>query len=50
MSELCDICGLDKETKQECPYMGCPKLWDEVRIDIIGQNGNEGEHYDEKDV
>lgn len=24
----------------------CDK-WDEGRIDVIGQNGNDGEHYDE---
>ena len=43
---LCDVCGQDKETKQECGYMSCPKLWDEVRIDRIGQNGPTGEHYE----
>lgn len=44
---LCDICGKDKENKEECAYMSCPKLWDEARIDIIGQNGNDGVIYDE---
>ena len=44
--ELCDICGKDKENKEECGYMSCPKLWDEVRIDRIGQNGPTGEHYE----
>ena len=45
-SPLCDICGKDKENKEECGYMSCPKLWDEVRIDRIGQNGNEGLAYE----
>ena len=45
---LCDICGKDKDTKLECAFMSCPKLWDEARIDQIGQNGNDGVHYDER--
>ena len=51
---LCKICGLDTKTKQECAWTSCPKNfeeeeWNEERIDVIGQNGNDGLHYNEKD-
>lgn len=49
---LCKICGKDLEKVAECAWTSCPLLfeneedWDESRMDIIGQNGNDGDHYD----
>jgi hypothetical protein len=39
---LCDICGKNLKSTQECAWTGCPLNWDEKRVDIIGQNGNVG--------
>lgn len=39
---LCDVCGKDLNTTQECAWTSCPKNWDEKRADIIGSNGNIG--------
>ena len=35
--------------REEIPTnAGVPVIWpDDARIDVIGQNGNEGEHYEE---
>jgi hypothetical protein len=44
---ICDICGKDLDKVQDCAWTSCPLLWDEQRIDQVGQNGNNGEHYDE---
>lgn len=41
----CQICGKDLDSPEECAWTSCPKLFDENRIDRIGQNGNTGEHY-----
>jgi hypothetical protein len=44
---LCQICGKDLSKVLECAWTSCPKdNWDESRIDIISQNGNEGLHYE----
>ena len=45
----CKICGKILEDTKECAWTSCPLLfddWDEGRMDIIGQNGNDGEHYE----
>lgn len=52
--DLCNRCY--SEIKDEVDAVGRPDLqeddleneddWDEDRTDIIGQNGNEGEHYE----
>lgn len=46
---LCKICGKELKNVLECAWTSCPLLfeWDENRIDQIGQNGNNGEHYEE---
>jgi|LakMenEpi03Aug12_release.lakeMendotaPanAssembly.Ray.scaffolds.fasta_scaffold333167_2 hypothetical protein len=44
---LCDICGKSLNGTKECAWTGCPLNWDESRLDTIGQNGNEGLHYNE---
>jgi hypothetical protein len=45
---LCKICGKVLGSTKECAWTGCPLNWgDENRIDIVGQNGNEGLHYEE---
>jgi hypothetical protein len=47
---LCKICGKELSTVKECAWTSCPKWlaeWDEERADRIGQNGNEGLHYEE---
>lgn len=46
---ICNLCGKDLDKVKECAWTSCPLLqeWDENRIDVIGQNGNDGEHYDE---
>ena len=47
-SSLCQICGKDLSKVTECAWTSCPKdNWDEDRIDNIGQNGNNGDHYNE---
>ena len=43
---LCAICGKDMKSTKECAWTSCPLNWDEGRVDVIGQNGNEGLHYD----
>jgi hypothetical protein len=45
-SALCDICGKELIKVTECAWTSCTLNWDEKRIDIIGQNSNEGLHYD----
>lgn len=46
-STFCQICGKDLNKVTECAWTSCPKdYWDEARIDNIGQNGNEGLHYE----
>lgn len=49
---ICNICGLDMEQKTECAWTSCPKNFewpsDESRIDVVGQNGNDGLHYNEQ--
>lgn len=48
-SSLCQICGKELSKVTECAWTSCPKdAWDESRIDKIGQNGNEGLHYNEQ--
>jgi hypothetical protein len=51
MSEtLCKICDKELDKVKECAWTSCPLLfedWNEDRIDIVGQNGNTGEHYNE---
>jgi hypothetical protein len=46
---LCKVCGKDLSNTKECGWTSCPLLfedeWYEQRIDTIGQNGNDGEHY-----
>jgi len=41
-----------KEPLNEYPDNGNdPEKWDEARVDVVGSNGNTGEHYEElKDV
>jgi hypothetical protein len=45
---LCDVCGKSLTATKECAWTGCPLNWDEARVDIIGQNGPTGEHYEEE--
>jgi len=46
---LCNVCGKSLSAKgQECAWTSCPLNWDEARVDIIGQNGPTGEHYEEE--
>jgi hypothetical protein len=42
----CNICGKNLETTKECAWTGCSLNWDEKRVDTVGQNGNEGTHYE----
>ena len=44
---LCDICGKTLNAVSECAFTGCPLNWDESRVDVIGQNGPTGDHYEE---
>jgi len=44
---ICDICGKVLDPKKECAFTGCPLNWDESRVDVIGQNGPTGDHYEE---
>lgn len=43
---ICKVCGKTFSAVKECAWTGCELHWDESRVDIIGQNGNEGEHYE----
>lgn len=43
---LCQVCGKDTAATKECAWTSCPLNWDEKRIDVISQNGNDGLHYD----
>ena len=43
---LCQVCGKDTASTKECAWTSCPMNWDEKRIDVISQNGNDGLHYD----
>jgi len=46
---LCKLCGKTLKAKgNECAYTACPLNWDETRLDTIGQNGNDGLHYEEQ--
>jgi len=44
---LCDVCGKPLDTTKECAWTSCPLNWNESRVDIIGQNGPTGDHYEE---
>ena len=41
----CDVCGKDMSKVTECAWTSCPLNWDEKRVDVVGQNGNDGLHY-----
>lgn len=43
---LCQVCGKDTANTKECAWTSCPMNWDEKRIDVISQNGNDGLHYE----
>jgi len=43
---LCDICGKNLSAVKECAWTSCPLNFNESRIDVIGQNGNDGDHYE----
>lgn len=43
---LCNVCGKALGTTKECAWTSCPLNWDEARLDIIGQNGPTGDHYE----
>jgi len=45
---LCNICGKSLADTKECAWTSCPLIWNERRLDTIGQNGNTGEHYEEE--
>lgn len=49
---LCKICGKSLGSTKECAWTSCPLNWgdeaSEKRQDTIGQNGNEGLHYEGK--
>lgn len=49
MANLCDICGKELTKVAECAWTSCPLNWNEGRIDIIGQNGNDALVYEELD-
>ena len=42
---LCNVCGKSLGATKECAWTSCPLNWDETRVDIIGQNGPTGDHY-----
>jgi hypothetical protein len=44
----CDICGKPLDPNIECAWTGCPLNWNESRVDVIGQNGPTGDHYEEQ--
>ena len=43
---LCSICGKELSKVTECAWSSCSLLWNEKRIDVVAQNGNEGLHYE----
>jgi hypothetical protein len=43
---ICNVCGKTLALTKECAWTGCQLNWDEDRVDIVGQNGNDGEHYE----
>jgi hypothetical protein len=43
---ICNVCGKTLSTTKECAWTGCQLNWDEDRVDIVGQNGNDGSHYE----
>jgi hypothetical protein len=45
---VCDVCGKVLDATKECAWTSCPLNWDESRVDVIGQNGPTGEHYEEE--
>jgi hypothetical protein len=45
---LCKVCGKTLNTTKECAWTSCPLNWDEARVDVIGQNGPTGDHYEEQ--
>lgn len=42
---LCEICGKEMNSVKECAWTSCPINFNEARMDVIGQNGNDGDHY-----
>ncbi len=44
---VCKICGKGLAATNDCAFTGCPLNWNEDRIDTVGQNGNDGLHYDD---
>ena len=47
---ICKICGKNLESTKECAFTGCElNWWNEERIDVISQNGNDGLHYEAND-
>ncbi len=45
---ICNICGKNLASTKECAFTGCElNWWNEDRVDTIGQNGNDGLHYDD---
>ena len=43
---ICKVCGKTLSMVKECAWTGCELHWDESRVDTIGQNGNDGLHYE----
>jgi hypothetical protein len=43
---ICNVCGKNLASTAECAFTGCQLNWNEDRVDVIGQNGNDGEHYE----
>jgi hypothetical protein len=43
---VCNICGKGLASTNECAFTGCPLNWNEDRVDTVGQNGNDGLHYE----
>lgn len=44
----CRTCDKVVAEVKDCAWTSCPVLWDESRVDVVGQNGNEGLHYEEE--
>jgi len=44
---LCKVCGKALSGTKECAWTSCPLNWNENRVDTIGQNGNDGLHYED---
>jgi tRNA(Ile2) C34 agmatinyltransferase TiaS len=44
---ICNVCGKTLASTKECAWTGCQLNWNEDRVDTIGQNGNDGLHYDD---